>query len=57
MIKIKFTDHVVVVIVYCAIQSSDLLHCNTHFQDGKLSHPYALTRFGPGPKNLTSVLR
>jgi hypothetical protein len=57
MIDIVLTNGVIVEHLPCAIQSRDLLHCYELRLDGKPSGLVILTRVGPGPKNLMSVLR
>ena len=53
--EIILTDRVGVVHTHCAIQSSDLLHCEHRYGNGRVSNPFVLTRTGPGPKTLLPV--
>jgi hypothetical protein len=53
--EIILTDGVGVVHALCTIQSSDLLHCEHRYGNGRVSNLFVLTRTGPGPKTLLPV--
>ena len=53
--EIILTDRVGVVHTHCMIQSSDLLHCEHRYGNGRVSNRFVLTRIGPGPKTLLPV--
>jgi hypothetical protein len=53
--EIILTDRVGVVHTHCMIQSSDLLHCEHRYDNGRVSNKFVLTRIGPGPKTLLPV--
>lgn len=55
-VEMVLTDRAVVVRLDCRIQSSELLHCVTHFANGTTSPPYEMTRRAEGPKRLMPVL-
>lgn len=40
----------------CVRKSAETMHCYSVFHDGTLSDGYVLTRVGPGPRKLTSIL-
>lgn len=51
-VEITLTNGIRVHRMDCIMQSSDLWHCQTAFQDGTRSDPFVLTRVGPGPHRL-----
>jgi hypothetical protein len=53
--EIILTDRIGVVHTHCIIQSSDLLHCEHRYGNGRVSNRFVLTRIGPGPKTLLPV--
>ncbi len=58
--KVKFitTGIGLVAHIDCVIQSSDLLHCNGRYTDGRVfGAPFVLTRVGTAPRNLTTMHR